>query len=78
VRGSVFTAAELEYVNGTYDFFAFDIYAVAFITSPPGGINACSKNSSHPAFSSCTTVLTGRNGWDVGLRSSSVGYVHIY
>ena len=70
-----FTAAELAYVHGTCDFFGVDMYAASYITAPFGGIDACAKNSSHPDFPYCTAALTSRNGWDIGMKSNTGGYV---
>lgn len=70
-----FTAAELAYVDGTCDFFGVDMYAGLYHTAPPGGIDTCAQNSSNPAFPYCTTVLTARDGWDIGAESNSGGYI---
>ncbi|KAK7697258.1 hypothetical protein SLS64_013743 [Diaporthe eres] len=58
------TPEDLDYVNGTCDFFAFDIYTVTYHTPSDGGIDACAKDKKHPDWPYCTQALNSRAGWD--------------
>ncbi len=49
-----FTDAEKAFINGTSDVFAQDAYASNFVMAPDRGIAACTSNSSHPLYPSCT------------------------
>ena len=70
-----YSAAELEYIRGTCDFFALDIYSGTYVTPDHGGIDMCAKNSSNPAFPRCIIALEARDGWNVGTQSNSGTYV---
>lgn len=71
-----FTDAELAYAKGTCDFMAVDYYVTSYQTSPPGGIEACARNSSHPAFPICTVSVLSRAGWPVVRNSFPLSLVH--
>ncbi|KAK6063531.1 beta-glucosidase A [Seiridium cupressi] len=47
------TGKELEYINGTADFWAFDPYVAQFAYPPKGGYEACVNDSSNPLWPSC-------------------------
>lgn len=66
-----YTAAELEYVNGTCDLFSLNFYSAEYVTAPDGGFAACLSNTSSALYPKCVLGLTTRNGWDVGVPSNA-------
>ena len=74
-KGPFFTAMELAYVNGTCDYFAFDIYTTSYETAPPGGIEPCTQDPSNPLFPYCTINQVIRDGWDVGAQGNGGSHV---
>lgn len=67
-----FTNAELAYARGTCDFMAIDYYVTSYQTQPHGGIEACARNSSNPAFPICTVSVSSRAGWPVVSKFFSI------
>lgn len=63
-----FTDEQKAQINGTSDIYAHDAYTSDFIMAPDSGIEACTKNESHPLFPSCynSTKLYANNYWLVG------------
>ncbi|PVH71278.1 glycoside hydrolase family 1 protein [Cadophora sp. DSE1049] len=74
-QAPVFTEAELEFINGTCNFLAFDLYSVRYQSPVIGGIEACAGNSSDINWPVCTNATFARDGWNVGMRSNSGGYI---
>lgn len=74
-KSAVFSESDLDFINGTCDFFAFDLYSVSYQSPVNGGIEACSGNSSNVNWPVCTNATFERDGWDIGMRSNSGGYV---
>ncbi|RMY16182.1 hypothetical protein D0868_00476 [Hortaea werneckii] len=69
------SAEDLEYMNGTADYFAVDAYTATIISSSPGGIQECARNQSDPLFPSCVLTSTvDSNGWQFGYRSQAGAY----
>lgn len=58
-----YTPEELDFINGTADFFAFDIYTSTYHSAPDEGIEACAKNQSHPEWPACTLQFNTRKTW---------------
>ena len=70
------TAAQLAQYKGKSDFYAIDPYTAAFITQPPGGIEACAKDPSNPLWPSCTVSLSiSDNNWEIGFYSNDYPYM---
>ncbi|KIJ35890.1 glycoside hydrolase family 1 protein [Sphaerobolus stellatus SS14] len=71
------TNAQLSLIHGKVDFFSFDPYSAQFVTSPPGGVDACAADPSNPLWPTCV-VLTNvaADGWLIG-QASSVTYSFI-
>lgn len=63
-----FTAAQIAQINGTSDILAHDAYTSDFIMAPDTGIDACTKNESHPLFPLCynSTKLYAGDYWAIG------------
>ncbi|KAM0335643.1 hypothetical protein ACHAQA_000692 [Verticillium albo-atrum] len=51
---------DLAYVNGTADFFAFDIYTASYHSEPAGGFAACAADKNHPNYPACTVPSNSR------------------
>lgn len=69
------TGEDLEYMNGTADYFAVDAYTATIISAPPGGIEKCARNQSDPLFPSCVVTSTvNSDGWQFGYRSQAGAY----
>jgi beta-glucosidase/6-phospho-beta-glucosidase/beta-galactosidase len=75
------TDAQLDFINGTVDFWAFDPYVAQFVTPPsltsgPESVAACSVNASDPLFPTCVAFSTVQeNGWLMGAYSNAYSYV---
>lgn len=70
------TPDQLARYKGKSDFYAIDPYTAAFITQPPGGIEACAKDPSHPLWPNCVTSLSvSENDWQIGFYSNSYPYM---
>lgn len=70
-------AKDLEYINGTADFFSIQPYT-ATVVSPPtdGSIAECAANINHPLRPYCVTQsTTTTTGWNIGYRSQSYVYL---
>ena len=65
-----FTAEEKRSINGSADFYAHDAYTAQFFSAPPGGVNACVSNTTHPLYPQCYassyTYSAEDGGWLVG------------
>lgn len=62
-------------MNGTADYFAVDAYTATIISAPPGGIEQCASDQSHPLFPRCVITSTvDDNGWQFGYRSQAGAY----
>jgi len=71
------TEAQLSLIHGKVDFFSFDPYSAQFVTSPPGGVDACAADPSNPLWPTCVvTTNVAANGWLIG-QGSSVTYSFI-
>ncbi|KAJ4288395.1 hypothetical protein N0V90_011630 [Kalmusia sp. IMI 367209] len=66
-----FTDEQKAQINGSADIYAHDAYTSDFIMAPDSGIEACTKNESHPLFPSCynSTKLYANDYWLVGPAS---------
>lgn len=65
------TTPQLELISGKIDFFSFDPYSAQYVTTPPGGIDACAANTSNPYWPTCVvTTNDDANGWLIGDESS--------
>lgn len=61
------TPEVLAKLNGTCDFIGLDPYTPTIVSPPPGGIDACAGNLSHPMHPIClTTGYVGTDGWQLG------------
>ena len=70
------TDDEVAYINGTADIWSFDPYTAGFVTSPPGGIDACASNSSHPLWPNCVVNTNVQSdGWLNGQASMTSPYI---
>ncbi|KAI8960253.1 beta-glucosidase [Daldinia sp. FL1419] len=70
-RVPVYTKDELQYINGTADFFAVDIYSANYVTALDEGTEACIGHSSHPNFPACTNITSVRANWLMGAQSNA-------
>ncbi|KAF2874197.1 glycoside hydrolase superfamily [Massariosphaeria phaeospora] len=63
-----FTEEQKQMINGTSDIYAHDAYTSDFIMAPDTGIEACTRNESHPLFPLCynTTKLYANDYWAIG------------
>jgi hypothetical protein len=67
---------EVAYINGTADIWSFDSYTADFVTSPPGGIDACASNTSHPLWPNCVVNTNVQSdGWLNGQASMTSPYI---
>ncbi|KAF2133982.1 glycoside hydrolase family 1 protein [Dothidotthia symphoricarpi CBS 119687] len=71
------TQNDLEYMNGTADFFSIQPYTATVISPPPNSsIEVCAGNASHPLRPYCVTQETmTTTGWNIGYRSHSYVYI---
>jgi beta-glucosidase/6-phospho-beta-glucosidase/beta-galactosidase len=70
------TDEEVAYINGTADIWSFDPYTAGFATSPPGGIDACASNTSHPLWPNCVVSTNVQSdGWLNGQASMTSPYI---
>lgn len=68
---------DLQYINGTADFFSIQPYTATVVSPPPNDtIAACAANASHPLRPYCVTqsAIT-TTGWNIGYRSQSYVYL---
>ncbi|KAF6793421.1 beta-glucosidase [Colletotrichum sojae] len=63
-----YTDEELEFINGTADFFAFDIYTATYHSEPDGGFDACAADPEHPLFPHCTVRSNTRGMWEANFH----------
>ncbi|KAF2821974.1 beta-glucosidase-like protein [Ophiobolus disseminans] len=68
---------DLQYINGTADFFSIQPYTATVVSPPPNDtIAACASNTSHPLRPYCVTQsTTTTTGWNIGYRSQSYVYL---
>jgi len=69
---------ELEYINGTSDFFGIDPYTATVVSPADEGIEPCAKNhsASNSLFPYCVNQETKNTfGWNMGYRSASYVYI---
>lgn len=64
-------------INGTSDFYAFDIYDVSYVTPPPEGIEACATDPSNRLYPECVVLTDMRDGWAVGYKSNDYPEVRL-
>jgi beta-glucosidase/6-phospho-beta-glucosidase/beta-galactosidase len=70
------TDDEVAHINGTADIWSFDPYTAGFVTSPPGGIDACASNTSHPLWPNCVfNTNVQSDGWLNGQASMTSPYI---
>ncbi|KAF2181073.1 glycoside hydrolase family 1 protein [Zopfia rhizophila CBS 207.26] len=71
------TESDLQYINGTADFFSIQPYTATVVSPPPNSsIETCARNSSHPLRPYCVTQrTTTTTGWNIGYRSQSYVYL---
>lgn len=71
------TEEDLQYINGTADFFSIQPYTATVVSPPPNDtIAACAANISHPLRPYCVTQsLLTTTGWNIGYRSQSYVYL---
>jgi len=76
VNLTLLTDEELAYINGTSDVWSFDPYTTGFVTSPPGGIDDCAANTSHPLWPTCVVNTNVQSdGWLNGQGSFQYAYI---
>jgi beta-glucosidase/6-phospho-beta-glucosidase/beta-galactosidase len=67
---------DLEYINGTADFFSIQPYTATVVSQDNDTIAACAANISHPLRPYCVTQSTETTtGWNIGYRSQSYVYL---
>jgi beta-glucosidase/6-phospho-beta-glucosidase/beta-galactosidase len=68
---------DLQYINGTADFFSIQPYTATVVTPPPNSsIAECAADTTHPLRPLC--VVEGQStttGWKIGYRSQSYVYL---
>lgn len=65
------TDEQLKLIAGKIDFFSFDPYSAQYVTSPPGGIDACAADPSNEYWPTCVlTTNDDATGWLIGDQSS--------
>lgn len=71
------TEEDLQYLNGTADFFSIQPYTATVVSPPPNDtVEACAANTSHPLRPYCVTQsTTTTTGWNIGYRSQSYVYL---
>lgn len=65
-----YTDEELEFFNGTADFFAFDIYTATYHSEPEGGFAACAADSEHALYPQCTVPSRTRGLWEANFQGN--------
>ncbi|KAI8305678.1 hypothetical protein K4K61_005123 [Colletotrichum sp. SAR11_59] len=65
-----YTDEELEFFNGTADFFAFDIYTATYHSEPEGGFAACSADPEHALYPQCTVPSRTRGLWEANFQGN--------
>jgi beta-glucosidase/6-phospho-beta-glucosidase/beta-galactosidase len=68
---------DLQYINGTADFFSIQPYTATVVSPPPNDtVAACAANMSHSLRPYCVTqTTTTTTGWNIGYRSQSYVYL---
>lgn len=71
------TNEQLNYINGTADFFSFDPYTAGFATSPSNEtIDQCAASPGDPLWPSCVfTTNVQQDGWLNGQGSYAYAYI---
>ncbi|KAI0376942.1 glycoside hydrolase family 1 protein [Hypomontagnella monticulosa] len=70
-RAPNYTDEELEYVGGTADFLAVDIYSAIYATTLDEGTDECLGYSSHPQYPACVNLTSIRGNWQIGAQTNS-------
>ncbi|KAF4878868.1 Beta-glucosidase 1A [Colletotrichum siamense] len=65
-----YTDEELEFFNGTADFFAFDIYTATYHSEPEGGFAACAADPVHALYRQCTVPSRTRGLWEANFQGN--------
>ena len=65
-----YTQQELEFINGTADFFAFDIYTATYHSVPAGGYKQCVENKGHSEWPACTSRSRTRGTWESNFQGN--------
>lgn len=59
-------------IKDSQDFYAVDPYDSFYVTAPPGGVEACANNTSHPAWPACyITSSVDPSGFPTGPASDT-------
>jgi beta-glucosidase/6-phospho-beta-glucosidase/beta-galactosidase len=71
------TNEDLEYINGTADFFSIQPYTATVVSPPPNDTIAdCAANTTHSLRPYCVMQsTTTTTGWNIGYRSQSYVYL---
>lgn len=71
------TEEDLQYINGTADFFSIQPYTATVVSPPPNDtIASCAANITHPLRPYCVSQSTKTTtGWNIGYRSQSYVYI---
>jgi len=74
------TDEQIEFMNGTMDYWAFDPYSAQLVASPAQGISSCASNSSDTHWPLCVELGTiQEDGWAIGpLSEGSATIVPAY
>ncbi|KAI8231748.1 Beta-glucosidase 1A [Colletotrichum sp. SAR 10_86] len=72
-----YTDEELEFFNGTADFFAFDIYTATYHSEPEGGFAACAADPVHALYPQCTVPSRTRGLWEANFQGNPDRIAHI-
>ncbi|OTA96796.1 glycoside hydrolase family 1 protein [Hypoxylon sp. CO27-5] len=75
-RAPNYTEEELEYVGGTADLFAVDLYNARYVTVLDEGTDACLGYSSDPQYPACVNITTTRENWQVGSESNTTPWTY--
>lgn len=65
-----YTQQELDFINGTADFLAFDIYTASYHSAPAGGYKQCVENKEHPEWPACTSRSRSRGTWESNFQGN--------
>jgi beta-glucosidase/6-phospho-beta-glucosidase/beta-galactosidase len=65
-----YTPEELDFINGTADFFAFDIYTATYHSEPAGGYKRCIENITQSEWPACTTRFSRRETWESNFHAN--------
>ncbi|KAI1407529.1 glycoside hydrolase family 1 protein [Hypoxylon sp. FL1857] len=71
-----YTEKELEYIGGTADFLAVDLYNARYATTLDEGTGTCLGNSSDPHYPACVNLTTTRASWQIGAESNTTPWTY--